>query len=48
VTVKKRGSPVTPEELQKMLKLKKGDHHAVVILTRLKGHHVALISFEKK
>ncbi|HLA43178.1 MAG TPA: class I SAM-dependent methyltransferase [Aggregatilineales bacterium] len=48
VTVKKRGSPITPEELQKKLALKKGDGegHAVVILTRLQGQPVALISLD--
>lgn len=45
VTVKKRGSPITPEELQKQLKLKKGERHAVVTLTRLQGQPIVLISY---
>ena len=46
VTVKKRGSPITPEELQKMLHLKKGEHHAVVTLTRLRDQPIVLISYD--
>jgi len=45
VTVKKRGSPITPEELQSRLALKKGDHHATIILTRLQGKPIALVSY---
>lgn len=44
VTVKKRGSPILPEELQRLLKLKKGAAEAVVILTQLKGQHIAIIA----
>lgn len=46
ITVKKRGSPITPEQLQQMLKLKEGERHAVVILTRLKGQPVILLSYD--
>lgn len=42
VTVKKRGSPITPEELQAKLKLK-GDNSATVVLTRLRGQQIVLI-----
>ncbi|NJL93087.1 MAG: hypothetical protein HC915_04860 [Anaerolineae bacterium] len=45
VTVKKRGSPLTPEQLQGQLRLKGGGAHATLILTRLAGQHVALISW---
>lgn len=45
VTVKKRGSPLTPEALQSKLKLPKADGHAFVTLTRLQGEHIALISY---
>lgn len=54
VTVKKRGSPITPEELVKSLALKSGgksknkaqdkDSELVVLLTRLKGEHTAIIA----
>jgi hypothetical protein len=46
VTVKKRGSPLTPEGLQKMLGLKGGDHHAVLILTQVAKQHSVLISYD--
>jgi hypothetical protein len=46
VTVKKRGSPITPEELQAKLHLKGGGRHAVVILTRLGGQPIVLISYD--
>lgn len=42
VTVKKRGSPITPEELTAKLKLK-GSQRATVALTRLEGKPVVLI-----
>jgi SAM-dependent methyltransferase len=45
ITVKKRGSPITPEALQAKLSLKDGIHHAVVILTRLQGQPIVLISY---
>jgi hypothetical protein len=48
VTVKKRGSPILPEELQKMLKLKGGGPSATVFLTRLHGKPVALISLDQE
>jgi SAM-dependent methyltransferase len=44
VTVKKRGSPITPEELQAKLRLKKGSREAVIFLTQVQGVHSALIS----
>lgn len=46
ITVKKRGSPILPEEFQKMLRLKKADGHAVVVLTQLRGQPIVLISYE--
>jgi hypothetical protein len=46
VTVKKRGSPLSPEALQKALALKKGGGHAVVILTRLAGQPIVLITLD--
>jgi hypothetical protein len=42
VTVKKRGSPLTPETLIPQLKLK-GDEARVLVLTRLNGQPVVLI-----
>lgn len=42
VTVKKRGSPITPEELIPMLKLK-GDQCATLMLTRLRGNPIVVI-----
>lgn len=45
VTVKKRGSPITPEQLQQMLHLK-GRQHATVILTQLRGNPIVLLSYE--
>lgn len=42
VTVKKRGSPLEPEWLQKQLRLK-GDEHRVVFLTYVKGETTVLI-----
>lgn len=54
VTVKKRGSPITPEELIRSLALKSGgksknkapdkERELVVFLTRLKGEHTAIIA----
>lgn len=46
ITVKKRGSPITPEQLQQMLRLKQGNRHATVILTQLKGQPIVLVSYE--
>ncbi len=43
VTVKKRGSPLTPEGLIRKLKLAHGDGEAVIVLTQVNGQHTALI-----
>ncbi len=45
VTVKKRGSPITPEQLQQMLHLK-GSQHATIILTQLRGQPIVLLSYD--
>jgi hypothetical protein len=42
--VKKRGSPITPEELQAKLRLKKGSREAVIFLTQVRSVHSAIIS----
>jgi hypothetical protein len=42
VTVKKRGTAVTPEELRRQLRLR-GDGEATVVLTRLAGEQAALL-----
>ncbi len=42
VTIKKRGFPLTPEELQPKLKLA-GSHKAVLICTRANGHAIVII-----
>jgi len=42
VTVKKRGSPITPEELTAQLKLK-GDETRTLVLTRLRGQPIVII-----
>ena len=45
VTVKKRGSPITPEELQQQLRLKGDPHnHRVIFLTQVAGQPAVLIS----
>jgi SAM-dependent methyltransferase len=46
VTVKKRGSPITPEELIAKLKLRGGSRSAVVVLTHIAGQHSAVICGE--
>lgn len=46
LTVKKRGSPITPEMLQARLKLDGAGRAAVVVLTRVAGQHAALICGE--
>jgi SAM-dependent methyltransferase len=46
VTVKKRGSPITPEELIAKLKLRGGSRSAVVVLTHIAGQHSAIICGE--
>ncbi|MCA9885013.1 MAG: methyltransferase domain-containing protein [Anaerolineae bacterium] len=43
VTVKKRGSPITPEQLMASLKLKKGDEERTLVLTRLRGEPIVMI-----
>ncbi len=43
VTIKKRGSPLTPEGLQRQLKLSGEGAEAVVVLTQVNGRHSALI-----
>ena len=47
VTVKKRGSPIAPEDLIRQLKLDGEGHPAVVVLTRIAGQHAALICGER-
>lgn len=42
LTVKKRGSPITPEELIRKLKLK-GTQSATVVLTRYRDQPIAII-----
>lgn len=44
ITVKKRGSPLQPEQLIQMLKLK-GDDQRVVVLTHLQGRPIVVICF---
>jgi hypothetical protein len=44
-TVKKRGSPLSPEELIGKLKLK-GDNACTLVLTRLKGEPIVIICAE--
>lgn len=45
LTVKKRGSPIVPDEFIKSLSLKKGDgEDLTVILTRVKNEHTAFIT----
>ncbi len=46
VTVKKRGSPITPEELIKQLRLDGTGEAAVVVLTRVAGQPAVLICGE--
>jgi len=46
VTVKKRGSPIPPEELIARLKLRGGDRSAVVVLTLIAGQHSAILCDE--
>jgi hypothetical protein len=43
VTVKKRGSPLTPEELIAKLRLSSEGEERVVVLTRVKGDPVVII-----
>lgn len=43
VTIKKRGVPFTPDQLQKDLKLKKGDRSCTLILTRYQNHPIVML-----
>jgi SAM-dependent methyltransferase len=43
VTVKKRGSPIMPEELIRQLKLKSGSETRTLVLTRYRGQPIVLI-----
>lgn len=43
VTVKKRGSPLTPEELMRQLRLKGGTQSRTLVLTRHAGNPIVLI-----
>jgi hypothetical protein len=47
VTVKKRGSPLEPESLQRQLRLK-GSQHRILFLTQVKGETAVLIGHEVK
>lgn len=44
ITVKKRGSPLQPEELIHMLRLR-GEHQRVVFLTHLKGAPITIVCY---
>lgn len=44
VIVKKRGSPIQPQELTRMLKLR-GENQRVVVLTHLAGKPIAIVCF---
>lgn len=43
ITVKKRGSPITPEELIRQLRLKSGSESRTLVLTRYAGQPIVLI-----
>jgi len=43
VTVKKRGFPMSPDEVIRKLKLKKGEESRVLVMTRLRGEPIVLI-----
>jgi hypothetical protein len=43
VTVKKRGSPLTPEELISKLKLEGGGEERIIFLTRVQGHPAVIV-----
>jgi hypothetical protein len=47
VTVKKRGSPLQPEELIRMLRLR-GEDRRVVFLTHLDGAPITIVCYEPK
>lgn len=46
VTVKKRGFPMSPEEVIAKLKLKKGDESRVLVMTRWQGQPIVIICSE--
>jgi hypothetical protein len=46
VTIKKRGSPMSPEELEHLLSLKKGPRHTTLFMTQLAGRPIALWSLD--
>ena len=46
VTVKKRGFPMSPEEVITKLKLKKGDKSRVLVMTRYEGNPIVMICVE--
>ena len=46
VTVKKRGFPMSPEEVIAKLKLKKGTESRVLVMTRLRNNPIVLICTE--
>ena len=46
ISVKKRGSPITPEELIAGLRLKQGNEARTLVLTRLQGEPIVLICAE--
>jgi len=46
VTIKKRGSPLTPEELTTQLKLE-GDEHQTLFLTHMQGQHIVILTGEE-
>jgi len=43
ITVKKRGSPITPEDLLRQLKWRRSGRPAVVVLTQIAGQHSAIL-----
>ncbi len=45
LTVKKRGSPIDPQEFERMMRLE-GHGHRTVVLTRVQGRPAAIICRE--
>ncbi|MCZ6634988.1 MAG: SAM-dependent methyltransferase, partial [bacterium] len=43
LTIKKRRFALTPDDLRKRLKLKPGDHEAVLFLTRIQEHPTVIV-----
>jgi SAM-dependent methyltransferase len=43
VTIKKRGSPIDPEELERQLRLR-GEEHRTLFLTRVNGKHSVIVA----